>query len=61
MIIFKKTLPADLPELILHILQGLRFRVLRQLKGRNNDKIYVKQLKKESGSFVKIFLEGVKA
>jgi len=58
---FKKTLPVDLPELILHILQGLRFRVLRQLKGRNNDKIYVKQLKKESGSFVKFFLEGVKA
>ncbi len=58
---FKKLLSNDLPELILHILQGLRFIALRQLKGRSNDKIYVNQLKKESGLFIKIFLEGIKA
>ncbi|MDY0082561.1 MAG: TetR/AcrR family transcriptional regulator [Ignavibacteriaceae bacterium] len=58
---FKKLLSDDLPELILHILQGLRFIALRQLKGRSNDRIYVNQLKKESGLFIKIFLEGIKA
>ncbi|MDT3695562.1 MAG: TetR/AcrR family transcriptional regulator [Ignavibacterium sp.] len=58
---FKKALPSDVSELILHILQGLRFRVLRQLKGRSDDKIFVKQLKKESGLFIKVFLEGIKA
>jgi TetR/AcrR family transcriptional regulator len=58
---FKKSLSEDIPQLILHILQGLRVRVLRQLNGRSNDKKYVNQLKKEMGLFIKTILEGIKA
>ena len=57
---FKKSLPEDLPQLILHILQGLRVRVLSQLKGRTNDSKHVNQLKKEMGLFIKTILEGIK-
>jgi TetR/AcrR family transcriptional regulator len=58
---FRKSLPDEVPQLILHILQGLRVRLLRQLKGRSNDNKYVDQLKKEMSLFIKIFLEGIKA
>jgi TetR/AcrR family transcriptional regulator len=58
---FKKSLSEAIPQLILHILQGLRVRVLRQLNGRSNDKKYVNQLKKEMGLFIKTILEGIKA
>ena len=58
---FRKSLSEDVPQLILHILQGLRVRVLRQLKGKNNDSKYVNQLKKEMGLFIKTILEGIKA
>ena len=58
---FKKSLPEEVPQLILHILQGLRVRVLRQLKGRSNDNKYVNQLKKEMSLFIRIFIEGIKS
>jgi TetR/AcrR family transcriptional regulator len=58
---FRKSLPDEVPQLILHILQGLRVRVLRQLKNRSNDSKYIDQLKKEMSLFIKIFLEGIKA
>ncbi|MCW8822510.1 MAG: hypothetical protein OQK63_00375, partial [Ignavibacteriaceae bacterium] len=58
---FKKSLSEDVPQLILHILQGLRVRVLRQLKGRSNDNKYVRQLKEEMSLFIRIFIEGIKA
>ncbi len=58
---FKKSLVDDVPLVILHALQGLRFRVLRQLKGRGSDNKHVIQLKKELSLFIKIFLEGIKA
>jgi len=58
---FKKSLPEEVPQLILHILQGLRVRVLRQLKGRSNDNKYVRQLKEEMSLFIRIFIEGIKA
>ncbi|HQF41263.1 MAG TPA: TetR/AcrR family transcriptional regulator [Ignavibacteriaceae bacterium] len=58
---FKKSLVDDVPLVILHALQGLRFRVLRHLKGRGSDNKHVIQLKKELSLFIKIFLEGIKA
>ena len=58
---FKKSLPEEVPQLILHILQGLRVRVLRQLKGRSNDNKYVNQLKKEMSLFIRIFIDGIKS
>jgi TetR/AcrR family transcriptional regulator len=58
---FKESLPEEVPQLILHILQGLRVRVLRQLKGRSNDNKYVNQLKKEMSLFIRIFIEGIKS
>jgi TetR/AcrR family transcriptional regulator len=58
---FKKSLPEEVPQLILHILQGLRVRMLRQLKGRSNDNKYVNQLKKEMSLFIRIFIEGIKS
>jgi TetR/AcrR family transcriptional repressor of mexJK operon len=58
---FKKSLSDDVPQLILHILQGLRVRVLRQLKRRSRDNKHVNQLKKEMGLFIKTILEGIKA
>jgi hypothetical protein len=58
---FKESLPEEVPQLILHILQGLRVRMLRQLKGRSNDNKYVNQLKKEMSLFIRIFIEGIKS
>ena len=58
---FKKYLSDGAPQLILHILQGLRVRILTQLKGRSNDSKYVDQLKKEMSLFIKLILEGIKA
>ena len=58
---FRKSLSDDVPQLILHILQGLRVRVLRQLKRRSKDNKHVNQLKKEMGLFIKTILEGIKA
>jgi TetR/AcrR family transcriptional repressor of mexJK operon len=57
---FKKSVSEDVPQLILHILQGLRVRVLRQLKGRGTDNKYVNQLKQEMGLFIKTFIDGIK-
>ena len=58
---FRKYLSDEVPQLILHILQGLRVRILRQLKGKSNDSKYVDQLKKEMSLFIKTILEGIKA
>lgn len=58
---FKKSISEEVPQLLLHILQGLRLRMLRQLKGKSNDAKYVNQLKKEMSLFIKIFIEGIKS
>ena len=57
---FKKSLSDEVAQMILRILQGLRVRILRQLKGRSNDAKYVDQLKKEMSLFIKTILEGIK-
>lgn len=58
---FKKSLTQDESILFLHILQGLKIRILRHLKGQIDDGKHLNQLKKEMKLFVKIFLEGIKA
>jgi len=58
---FKKSISEDVPQLLLHILQGLRLRMLRKLKGKSNDAKYVNQLKKEMSLFIRIFIEGIKS
>jgi TetR/AcrR family transcriptional regulator len=58
---FKKSLTQDESVLFLHILQGLKIRILRHLKGQVDDGKHLNQLKKEMKLFTKIFLEGIKA
>jgi TetR/AcrR family transcriptional repressor of mexJK operon len=58
---FKKSISEEVPQLLLHTLQGLRLRMLRQLKGKSNDAKYVNQLKKEMSLFIRIFIEGIKS
>jgi len=58
---FNKSISEDVPQLLLHILQGLRLRMLRKLKGKSNDAKYVNQLKKEMSLFIRIFIEGIKS
>ena len=58
---FKKSVSKDAPQLLLHVLQGLRIRILRQLKGGKSDTKYLDQLKNEMSLFINIFIEGIKA
>jgi len=58
---FNKSISEDVPQLLLHILQGLRLRMLRKLKGKSKDAKHVNQLKKEMSLFIRIFIEGIKS
>ena len=58
---FKKSTSKDAPQLLLHVLQGLRIRILRKLKGAKSDTKHLNQLKNEMSLFINIFLEGIKA
>jgi len=57
---FSSSLNKDTAKIILHVLQGLRCRILRNLKmGSLNDKEY-KELQKEMISATDIFVNGIK-
>jgi len=58
---FKKSTSKDAPQLLLHVLQGLRIRILRKLRGAKSDTKHLHQLKNEMSLFINIFLEGIKA
>ena len=56
---FKKDLEKETPSVILHILQGLRFRVLKQSRELERDEKLIKELQKEMDLAIKIVLNGI--
>ena len=57
---FNPKLPKGTALIFLHILQGLRCRVLRWAKGQSLDKEAHKYLQKEMSLFTEIFINGIK-
>lgn len=57
---FRKDLPEDLTKIFLHMLQGLRLRVIKILtKHRSEDDTY-KELEREMKIAAEIFIEGIR-
>ncbi len=57
---FRKDLLKDFPLVFIHILQGLRFRVLKQYKNIGKKSNLIKDLRKEMKITVDITLNGIK-
>ena len=56
---FRKDLEEETPNVILHILQGLRFRVLKQSRELERDERLIKDLQKELDLSIKLVINGI--
>ena len=57
---FSPHLTNKVAKVFLHILQGLRFRALRQIKGRSLDNKEYRHLQEEMKIITEIFIEGIR-
>ena len=56
---FRKDLEEETPNVILHILQGLRFRVLKQSRELERDERLIKDLQRELDLSIKLVINGI--
>jgi len=57
---FNNKLPKETAIVLLHILQGLRLRTLKKIKGQQLDEKSYKNLQKEMTLAIDIFIKGIK-
>lgn len=56
---FRKDLEKEFPAVLLHIFQGLRFRVLKQSRGITIEPAVIKELQKEMSIAINLIIKGI--